>query len=65
MDTSITLSLSADLMLPGVQFKERPFCFLGEWSEIEAMRDAVTAALKAASCERNEIDLVIFCGCNK
>ena len=55
----------ADCSQPALQFKERPYAQAGQWSEIEAMRDAVTAALEAAACQRSEIDLVIYCGCEK
>jgi 3-oxoacyl-[acyl-carrier-protein] synthase III len=50
---------------PGVQFKERPYTQADQWSDIEAMRNAVTAALEAAACQRSEIDLIIFTGCEK
>ena len=61
----LTLGFYVTSPKPAAQFKERPTAAADEWSEIEAMRDAAAAALEAAACQRSDIDLVIFCGCDK
>ena len=60
-----SLKLSRKEPWSTMQLEERPWATPGKWNEIEAMRDATEAALESAGCHRREIDVVVFCGCDK